>query len=62
MFEYAELSELVYYAQEEARKVQELKREETMKNNIKFDLSFLVDIALDNKDQDLFNWCMEVNK
>jgi hypothetical protein len=58
--DYASLTEMVYYAQQAALKAKEAAMKEPL--NIKYDISFLVDIALDNKDQDLFNWCMEVNK
>lgn len=43
MLEYANLTELWYYV---------LHPEES----IKFDVSFLIDQALDNKDQEMFEW------
>jgi hypothetical protein len=52
---YAELSEMMYLALQEVEKAR-------MSHNgpeTKFDLSFLIDIALDNNDKDLFDWCVE---
>jgi hypothetical protein len=49
------LDELMYFALQNVEEVQ-------MSNqNIKYDLSFLIDIALDNNDKELFDWCMKIS-
>jgi hypothetical protein len=52
------LDELMYFALQE---LEEIKEAQMGNQNIKYDLSFLIDIALDNNDKDLFEWYMKVS-